>query len=96
MIFYWWILRCGGAQNIPKELLMKKTEDGLRRTMESLYNALRVMPDDATKEEKEMLLKAIHEINEVQHMYEEGMKNDLCPPLVETPPPSGGPFRCIM
>ncbi len=75
-LFLWWTIRYGGAKNIPPELLIKRMEKNIERTRESLQNALRAMPDDTTKEERDMLFKAIHESEKLERIYRDGLKKD--------------------
>ena len=75
-VFAWWIIRYGGAKNIPPGLLAARMEKNIERMRENLHNALRVLPDDTTEEERQMLFDAIHESKEVERLYREGMKKD--------------------
>jgi hypothetical protein len=68
-LFFWWAFRYGGVKNIPPEILRERMEKNIEKTRESLQNALRAMPEDATDEERDMLLDAIHENNEVERLY---------------------------
>jgi hypothetical protein len=74
LLFFWWIIRYGGARNIPREMLRKKTEDNILRMKESLMNAIRAIPDNATEEERQMLFDAVRECGEVERLYQESQK----------------------
>lgn len=73
-LFLWWTLRYGGVKNIPPELLAERMERNIERMKDSLMNALRALPDDATDEERQMLLDVIKESNEIERIYREGQR----------------------
>lgn len=75
VIFTWWAVRYGGVKNIPPQKIAARMERNIQRTRESLYNALRAIPTDATDEERQMLLDAIREADEIERIYREGLKN---------------------
>ena len=70
-LFTWWRIRYGGAKNIPPELLRERTERSIENMREQLHEALRALPDDATDEERQQLLDAIKENEEIAEMYRE-------------------------
>jgi len=72
-MFTWWRIRYGGAKNIPPELLQRRMEQNIESIRENLYNALRVLPEDATEEERQILLDAIQESQDVERLYREGI-----------------------
>ena len=76
LLFTWWSIRYGGVKNIPSEKLAERMEYNITRTRESLYNALRVMPDDVTEEERQELLDTIREFDEVERIYRQGQRRD--------------------
>ncbi len=74
-LFFWWALRYGGAKNIPRELLEERMEQNIKQMKASLMDALRALPDDATDEERQMLLDTIKKSNEIEHIYREGQRD---------------------
>jgi len=76
-IFLWWSVRYGGSNNIPREIIAARMEKNIEHTRESLLNARRALPEDATKEDREMLLKTISEHDEIERIYREQNKDGM-------------------
>jgi len=76
LLFWWWVVRYGGVRSIPREVLAERMERNIERMRENLMNALRALPDDATEEERQMVLNAIGKSNEIARLYREGIAQE--------------------
>lgn len=66
LIYRWWILKYGGRKNIPPELIWERMMKSMERMNENLRAAMRVMPPDASEEEKRELFNAIRQADELE------------------------------
>lgn len=61
------------CKKIPPKLLAARMETNITRMNDGLMNALRALPEDATEEERQMLLDTISESKDIEHLYREGI-----------------------
>lgn len=66
LIYRWWILKYGGKKNIPPQLIWGRMVKSMERMNENLCAAMRVMPPDASEEEKQELFDAIRQADELE------------------------------
>ena len=58
LTYYWWIIGYGGKQNIPKEVILSAMEKTLEDMSFNIEQAFRMVPSDASEEEKKMAFQA--------------------------------------
>lgn len=64
--YYWWVVKYGGKKNIPPEVLWKQMAESMKRTADSLEQALRVVPDNISEEEKRELLSVMSTVADLE------------------------------
>lgn len=61
--YYWWVIKYRGKKNIPPELIFLQMARSMARMNENIQLAMRVLPDDASREEKEQLVELLSQSN---------------------------------
>ena len=62
-VYYWWVIKYRGKKNIPPELIFSQMARSMARMNENMQLAMRALPDDASREEKEQLMELLSQAN---------------------------------